>query len=120
MLFNIDIPKILNNALGPLVLSATLTKVSRSGRVDGSLTAGLTQTPTNYSCKGFVDNFRDGEIDGSLVKAGDRKVILLGASISGGSVRPEIGDIITIESETRSVVRVTRDPAAATYTCQVR
>jgi hypothetical protein len=34
-------------------------------------------------------------------------------------VAPEAGDLVTIEGATYSISAVTRDPAAATYSCTV-
>lgn len=117
-LFNIDMPAIINQAMGSLLLTATLIKPTRSARTSNDLTSGFVKTDTSYATKGFYDDYREGVVDGTLVKDGDRKALLLAEPLGG--VRPEVGDKITIEGETRLVVRVNRDPAAATYTCQVR
>jgi hypothetical protein len=84
------------------------------------LTSGKAKTETAYSCRGFVDNYKDSQIDGTIIKKGDRKVILIGDSIEGGAV-PDVNDKVTIEGRTFTIVEVPdRDPAAATFTCHGR
>lgn len=113
-------PKLINKAMGKLLLEGTLTKVSRSTRTPGSLTSGPSKTETPYTFRGFYEEYRDGVIDGALIKDGDRKVIILSNSLSSAVV-PEKGDTITLEGETRTITgEVKRDPAGATYRCQVR
>lgn len=117
--FGADIAGQIGDALGPLLLPATLIKVTQGDRTSGSPTAGQKTSESSKSCRGFTDSYSDGQVDGTLVERGDRKVILLGASIQGGAV-PEPGDKVRIEGATLNIVNVDRDPAAATYTCQVR
>lgn len=117
MLFNINLPGIINSAMGSLLLSGTLIRVTRGSRTDGSLTSGPSATETSYSFKGFYEEYRDGTVDGVLIKNGDRKVMLLAASCS---VVPSVGDKVTLDGETRLIVDIKTDPAKATYSCQVR
>jgi len=119
-LFGLDIAQIINKAMGPGLLPAVLTKMTNGELVSGSLTSGMHPKKSNYNCRGVIEEYLDRERDGTQVQDGDRKVILLGASISSG-VFPESGDLISIEDEDElRVIRVVRDPAAASYTCQVR
>jgi len=120
-IFGADIAgKILQN-LGPLVFDLTLTKVE-AGTRGSSLTAGTEPSRTNYTVKGFVDSYTDRQIADSLVQQGDRKIIILGASLPDGVV-PEPADEVTDEAGTTFVIvedGVRRDPAGATYECQSR
>lgn len=120
-IFKADIAGKLNNAMGGLVFDITLTKVEPGTRTPGALTGGTNATETAHTVKGFVDEYQDKHIDGTLIQRGDRKVIILGGSLPSGVV-PEPSDKITAEGETRTIVEdgVKRDPAGATYVCQVR
>jgi len=117
-LFGVDIAAEVNKGLGPGLLSAQLRKVLPGTRGDTS-TAGITSSVKRYPCKGMISDYADGKIDGTRIKSTDREVLLLGASIAGKKI-PEADDEITIEGKTYTIIRVARDPAAATYTCQVR
>lgn len=101
--------------------SCTLTKSAPGTRMPGAVSAGTNPTTTSYAATGLVVDYKAYQIDGTLIKAGDRQVLLLGASISGGAV-PEPGDRIAIGGETLTVTKdgVTRDPAKATYQCNCR
>lgn len=118
-LFGIDIAGIVNKAMGSGLPAVTLVKVTPGLRVDGSLTAGTNPSTNQFPARGFVDTYQDKAIDGTLIKQGDRKMLILGASIAGGQV-PSQGDQVIAESRTYEVIDVKRDPAAATYECQCR
>lgn len=109
------------NEMKELVFDITLTKVEPGSRTPGSLTGGTNPTGTSHTVKGFVDEYQDRHIDGTLIQRGDRKIVILGGSLPSGTV-PEPSDKITAEGETRTIVEdgVKRDPAGATYICQVR
>ena len=118
-LFGIDIAGIVASAIGPGVLDATLTRVIPGTR-GANPTAGTNPTTTAYACKGFIDAKSRESIGGTLVKDGDEIIILIGGTISGGSVSPEISDKVTIEGADYKVSGLDRDPAGATFTllCQ--
>ena len=118
-LFGINIAKLIADNVGPGVLDAILTKVTDGTRTPGDLTAGLNPTTADYTCKGFVDDYSAYQVDGTLIKANDHKVTLLGGTLQGGIV-PQQGDKVFIENTTYEIVKVKRDPAAATYLCQAR
>jgi len=118
-LFGVDIAKEINAAMGAGLLAATLTKVTYGTPTTGSLTSGSNPKTATYSCRGVIEDYANREMDGTLVLMGDRRVLLLGASLPTAIV-PKPGDRITIEGSTFDVNRVVRDPAAASYTCQVR
>ena len=118
-LFGIDIAGLVGKQLGKSLLPLTLTKVTAGTPTAGSLTGGSNPTTADSAARGILDDYRAVQIDGELIQRGDRKVLILGATITPAVV-PEPGDRVTIEGATFNVVRVERDPAAATYTCQVR
>jgi fructose-1-phosphate kinase PfkB-like protein len=120
-IFGEDIAGKIYQGLKGKVFDITLTKVEPGTRTPGSLTGGTNPVETAHTVKGFVDHYQDRHIDGTLIQRGDRKIIILGGSLPSGVV-PEPSDKLTAEGETRAIVEdgVTRDPAGATYTCQVR
>lgn len=118
-LFGVDIAKEINDAMGSGLLATTLIKVTAGVRTTGSLTGGTNPKKTKKPCRGVIEDYSDGQMQGSLVQVGDRIVLILGDSLPSGIV-PQTGDQVTIEGSTFDIIRVARDPAAASYTCQVR
>ena len=118
-LFNLDIAKIVADSIAGAggVLDATLFSVTPQTPASGNVIAP--STPTQHACKGFIDDYKDSQIDGTIIRKGDRKVTILGATISP-SVAPKTNDQILIEESTYDVQEVKRDPAGATYELQVR
>jgi hypothetical protein len=116
-LFNTDIAGILNKEMGPLLLDLTLTRITPGTRTPGSYTSGTNPTTATHNGKGFTDTFELGKYPESLVQSDDKKITVLGGSIS---VVPQVNDEITIESTVYKVVSVMRDPAGATYECHGR
>lgn len=118
-LFGVDIAKLIADAIGPGVLDATLSRVVPGSR-GANLTGGTNPTTTSYACKGFIDSKMREAIDGTLVKDGDVTIVLIGGTISGGTVSPQTSDTVTIEGSTYVVSALDRDPAGATFTllCQ--
>ena len=116
-LFGVDIAKEIADAMGSLLLSAKLIKVTASSSTSNS-TEGST-TESSSACRGVLEDYKDSQVDGTIVLQGDRKVLLLGATLPTGVI-PTPNDKIEIEDTQFIVIRVQRDPAAASYTCQVR
>lgn len=114
-LFGANIAGKLFAALNGQLLSATLTKVVRGTRTPEGLTGGTQPTETPYAAQGFIDSKNRKDIDGSLVEAGDVIVVLIGNSIASSQV-PELGDKVTIESNSYWIKGLDRDPDAAAYT----
>ena len=120
-LFGVDIAGEVNKAMGAGLLPVTVTKRTPGSRTSGSLTAGTNPTTTVLRGRGFAEDYQDAQVDGTQIQRGDRKVLILGASLKPAGV-PEPGDKVTVEGETGYIVEdgVKRDPAAAAYVCQVR
>jgi hypothetical protein len=121
-LFGADIAGAIMEALGDGLLDATLTRVTPGTRNGSALTAGrvVGEVVTSYACKGFTDDYSNRDIDGTTIRNGDRKILLLGKSLPD-AIDPQPGDLITIEGRAwRISGPVKRDPAGATFECQVR
>jgi len=119
-----DMPKLIQDALGggQAVVAATLHSRAEGAR-SGGITSGRTIVETDYSCRGFIDYQRTADLTGTLVEDGTKVIILLGNSINGGNTAPKPGDRITIEGVKYHIAddtEIDRDPASATYTCEVR
>lgn len=123
-IFGVDISGIIAKEVGGGVLDATLNKkVTGAGRTPGSLSAGINNTETAYACKGFIDKQRIRFMSGTLVKGGSLIAVLIGDTISSGTIAPEPGDEIVLEGTTYVIPEdgtIDRDPAAAVYECEVR
>jgi len=74
-------------------------------------------TTATHACRGFVDDYRADQRDGTLIHLNDRKIVILAPSIA---VTPVPGDKLTARGQTYTVVTVQADPALATFICQVR
>ncbi len=120
-LFNANIAKQIGDGLVAAgMLNATLSRPVYGDYVNGDLTGGQPVTAVNvFSAKGFTDKYSDFVIASTLIDRADRKITLLGSTITPVT-RPSIGDFITIESKDWEVMEVTRDPAAAAYECRCR
>ena len=59
--------------------------------------------PANHPCTIVVTDFKNREIDGTLVQAGDKKVIV---STSGLTIEPATGDKIAVGGFDHSIVSV--------------
>ena len=120
-LFGVDIAALIFKATNGQLLSATLHKVVVLGPDPNDLSGKPLDEDADFPCQGFVDAYKDTQIDGTIIKKSDRRITLIGDSIKDGAV-PEPNDFITIEGVRRKVVEggVNRDPAKATYECQSR
>lgn len=108
----------------PAEIASALSDVFRDGvlKVPSAQTSDgqggfTTGSPVSHPCKALVDDFSDFRRSASGIPANDRKIIVLGATVS---VVPKVGHTITVEGRTWAVVAVSRDPAAATYELQAR
>jgi len=75
---------------------ATLTQTANSGSGYNP-----TQTTTDYACTAVTIDWKNEEIDGTLIMTTDRKIII---STEGLTVTPAIGDSITIGSDVMRLV----------------
>ena len=79
----------------------------------------LATTSTFHTARGFIDDYDDNKIDETIIRKGDRRVFLFGASITP-PIAPKTNDKVEIEGDTYNVERVKRDPAGAGYVLQAR
>lgn len=117
----VDIAGLVNKHLSPIVKAATLVKKTSGTRDSADLAGGTKPSSAPFTARGFVANYRDGQIDGTLITKSDRKIVLIADSIASAQV-PKPGDRITIEGATFVIKDdgVSRDPASATYVCRSR
>ncbi len=103
------------------VKACTLTKSTPGIRMPGAISAGTNPTTQTFAATGLVTDYSAYDLAGTVIKAGDRKVLLFGASIAGGA-QPEPGDRVAIGGETLRIVEhgVTADPVKAAFICQCR
>ena len=114
--YGIDVAAVVNAESGHFG-DVTLTSIATGARTTS--TEAPAKTRTTHAAKGFVEDYTDSQIDGTLIQAGDRKVYIVANSIIGGTV-PKAGMEVTVASIKYVVVRVQSDPSTAGYTCQVR
>lgn len=87
----------------------TVTKKAQGGAYNpatGKVTGG---TPMTYTCNGMVYDFGIKDIDGTLIKVGDKKIMM---SAVGVTVAPEVDDLIAFGTSKCVIKRVNAlDPA---------
>ena len=117
-IFGEDIAGLLNTELGPLLFNVTLRRLILGKRRSTNLTEKK-QSTQDVVGRGFVSDYKAYLIDGTIIQRGDRMVTILGASLPSGVI-PRANNKTIIENETKTIIHVDRDPAGATYKCQVR
>lgn len=119
-LFDIDIAGLVDEHISPGLPDAKLIQSTPGTRDLTKLSGGTVSTTVSTDGKGTIVDYNDNRFGaGSPIKVGDRQVLLIGNSFAGKPV-PKPDDQIFIEGATYNIVAVKRDPAAATYKCQVR
>jgi len=125
-LFGIDIAKEVASGISAAggVLDVTFTNYTRGTRSATQPTAGISTSATTFTAKGFVDDYTDRQIDGTQIQRGDRRVSILGGTISpAGAPQPGARvEVVDGESEVLTIVEggVQTDPARALFVCQCR
>lgn len=120
-IFGIQLDKVVNDSIKKAggLPKLTLTVRTAGARTAGDPAGGTNSMEKDHNGNGIIEDYEDSQIDGTVVKQGDRRVLILGRSLPNGIV-PSTNDSVTIEGATYTVVGVDRDPAAASYTCRVR
>lgn len=118
-LFGIDIAALVAKEIGPGLLDATLHRQTQGDRDTADPGAGLPVTETDITCKGVETYFDIKEWPSTLVEANDRLILIIANTMST-EVEPLPTWGLTIEDRRYTIIRVRRDPAAASYACQVR
>lgn len=75
------------------------------------------ETTTTYPCRGWVENYDDDTVTGTLIDARDVQVMILTTSIA---VEPTDTDTITIEGRELSIVNVKHDASGVLFIIQAR
>lgn len=118
-LFGVDIAAIIKKSMASGLLPVTLIKEIPGAR-GAVLSAGQPLAPKSYACRGFTDEYKLNQFDGNTILRGDKKILILGDTLPKG-ITPEGNDRVVCENITYVIQGVPeRDPAAATYVCQVR
>ena len=118
--FGVDIAKELNDALGPGFPDATLVVRTLGAEDPTDLSGGRPITDTPHACKAILENFSQQRFQSGVIREGNRVVLILGDSLPSGVV-PKSEDRVIAEGETLHLTGpVIRDPAGATYICEVR
>lgn len=101
-----------------------ITKFGRAITIRRTASSGTawapTLTPTDHAATAAVLDYTARDIDGTLVKVGDRRVII---STSGVTIEPATQDRLIIGGEEMAIVRVTKLSPAGTvvyYEAQCR
>ena len=115
-ILGVNVSSIIHRTLSPKLNQVTLVRKSPGNRQD-NLTAGVDSLEVEHTGRGLIYDYSDSQVDGSLIKVGDRVVGIVGDSID---VVPATNDLITISGVSYTVIRVKVDPAGAFYECQVR
>ena len=119
-LFDVDIAGLVDEYISPGLLPAKLIQTVPGADDPTKLTGTTAPTITSTDGRGVISDYNDNRFgSGSPIKKGDRQVLLIANSFIGKPV-PIPDDQIFIESATYNIIAVKRDPAAATYKCQVR
>lgn len=116
-LFGLDVAKLVadNVAAAGGVRTVSLQKRTPGTRTGGSLTGGTNPTGAALPCRGFVE-IKEKRVEGTLVGQPMAVVSILGATVSGGSVAPEVSDVATVDGVAYELVRMLKvDPAGALY-----
>lgn len=117
-LFGIDIAGIVAREIGPGLRPSVLTKVAPGTRTPGQLSGGTNPVETAHSCRGMEDTLSRLRPD-MIVKDARGVVLLIGGTLPVGIV-PQAGDRVAVDGGAdQRILNVLRDPAAATYLCQV-
>lgn len=121
-----SLPSIIGNATKSIRYAITLSKKVISADPDTPWISDSSVT-TDHACEGLVVDYNARMFDGKTIMAGDRQVIIFATTLVALPTSPvtpapipEPGDTVTAQGGKYTVITVQRDPASATYTCQVR
>ena len=107
------------------LFSITLTKSTTGTRTPGALMSGTNPVETSYTVEGYVDKTGSNRVQAEDFRqvgqehADDWTVVIMGKSLPA-NIEPRPSDKITAEGATKTIEKVDRDPAGATYTCLLK
>jgi hypothetical protein len=76
------------------------------------------EVSTAYPCRGWVENYSDDAVSGTLIDARDVRVMVLTTSIS--IVPTDVTDRVAIGGRTFTIINVKHDASGALYVIQAR
>lgn len=97
--------------------------VTITSRVQGAYnaaTSAATVTETTQSTRGVLDQYKWREIDGSLVKAGDIKLIIAAKGLSAPAINDTVALADGLKLTIKNVEVVSPGATPIIYICQVR
>ena len=97
------------------VVTATLTKYTPGTRTVGEESSGTQPTSATYTCRGYVDETEQVNVEDSTARTTTATIGILGASLS---VTPAVGDKITIRDVTYRLTSVKGDGVSAVWECE--
>ena len=123
-LFGVAIDKIIHKELSPGLLPGTLYATAGPGERDPDrLTGGRVDSIGSiHSFRGIEQSYSSFEIDNELVEINDRKFLMIALSLSP-MIEPQTGMLMAMDSAPSvlyRIIRVSKDPATATWVCQGR
>lgn len=105
---------------------ATYVRVDGGLRTPGSSSSGTNASSTSYRVKARTEPYAKNEVDGARVRTDDRKILIIGRSIEGGTLAPRVNDKVKIASPSRGettytlVGEISSDQHEAIWICQGR
>lgn len=117
MTFYTEMAEVAGDLLDEFGITITLTRVTGATPKLVSTGTAVAGTSTTYSPKGVVKNYPSNLIDGTLIRQGDKMVIL------DNTIEPEMADELTFHGSTWNIVSITNYKPADTaicYSVQVR
>jgi len=98
--------------------------VKSFGSYDVSTGTVTGTTEATYTVKGYFYDYRLGEIDGTNILYGDRRLVLTLLDTSGNTIpEPEVNDEVSGQGDKVSIVRCSKimsGESPVCYLCQVR
>lgn len=89
------------NLLNDPDFGRTATFISKAGGSYDETTGAITVTSTNYSVRVMLLTYRDGLVDGELIRRGDRKAIM---KAKGFNTVPKTDDQLLLAGVTYNVI----------------
>lgn len=127
-LLGVNIPKLINQNLGKLLFNGTLTRRTPGTRMPDEPNAGTKPTEATYTFKGFYGEYDQMLKDRDLVRKGQGVVLIVAESGTMTGIVPKPNDKLVLTddphlgSTTATIAEggVHRDPAGATWLCEVK
>lgn len=96
----------------------TVTRTVPGGPGENPWDPPTDDTTVDYPCRGWVENYDDDNVNGTLIDARDVRVMILTTSTT--IVPTDTTDTITVEGRTLSIINVKHDASGALFIIQAR